>query len=152
VLDAYPGQIWKGRVQGISPIARSDGGRDATRRFFDVLIALERTGQSNAEPSEGSAPPAKLRAEASSAAPHAIRMRPGMSVRIEVVRRQARDVLLVPRLALHTSGGKTRVRLDRQEVKPVEIDWCTELTCVVRSGVAEGATLHTEPLAAGGAS
>ncbi len=119
VLDAYPGRIWKGTLRIVSPIARTDGTRDGTRRFFDVLVALERTD--------------------------AAVMRPGMSVRIEVMRRRARDVLLVPRVALRASGGKTHVRLGaggQGDVQAVEIDWCTATTCVVRTGVREGMTLQ----------
>jgi HlyD family secretion protein len=118
VLDAYPDQIWKGRVQMVSALARADG-RDGTRRFFDVRVALDKS------------------------APE--RMRPGMSVRIEVIRRRAQDVLLVPRVALQSSGGKTLVRLGQGADAPVQavtIDWCTELACVVRGGLREGTAVH----------
>jgi hypothetical protein len=54
-------------------------------------------------------------------------------------------VLLVPRVALRASGGKTMVRLQGGDApQPVEIDWCTELTCVVRKGVLEGTTVQVE--------
>jgi multidrug efflux pump subunit AcrA (membrane-fusion protein) len=118
VLDAYPDKVWTGKVRSVSPIARNEG-RESSKRFFDVVVALDRTA------------PAL--------------MRPGMSVRVEVIRRQARDVLLVPRVALRSSGGKTLVRLSgRENGQPVEIEWCTELTCVVRSGVLEGTTVQVE--------
>jgi len=42
VLDAYPDRIWKGKVQSVSPIARTQG-REGTKRFFDVIVALEKT-------------------------------------------------------------------------------------------------------------
>jgi HlyD family secretion protein len=119
VLDAYPDRVWKGKVQSVSPIARTEG-RESTKRFFDVVVSLEKTA--------------------------ADLMRPGMSVRVEVIRRRARDVLLVPRVALRASSGKTMVRLSGGDApQPVEIDWCTELTCVVRSGVLEGSTVRVDP-------
>jgi HlyD family secretion protein len=120
VLDAYPDRIWKGTVRAVSPIARAHG-REGVRRFFDVLVVLERTASEL--------------------------MRPGMSVRIEVVRRRARDVLLVPRVALRPPAGS-----DEPNPRPVEIDWCTELTCVVRGGLPEGTRLLPGSLAVRGPS
>jgi multidrug efflux pump subunit AcrA (membrane-fusion protein) len=126
VLDAYPDQIWKGRVQTVSALARADG-REGLRRFFDVKVALDQTAPD--------------------------RMRPGMSVRIEVIRRQVKDALLLPRVALQSRDGKTLVRLGEGAAAPVqavEIDWCTELSCVVRAGLREGTAVHlTAPLARG---
>jgi multidrug efflux pump subunit AcrA (membrane-fusion protein) len=120
VLDAYPDRVWKGTVKEVSPIARTQG-REVTRRFFNVIVALDQTADL---------------------------MRPGMSARVEVIRRRARDVLLVPRTAVRASGGKTLVRLLQggdEAAQPVDIDWCTELTCVVRGGLLEGTTVRAEP-------
>jgi multidrug efflux pump subunit AcrA (membrane-fusion protein) len=114
VLDAYPDKRWKGTVKQVSPVARGEG-RDATRRFFDVMVALEQ------------------------AAPAL--MRPGMSMRVEVVRRHAEGALLVPRVAVRSYPGKTEVRLNGGGVQAVEVEWCTELACVLRAGVPEGALL-----------
>jgi HlyD family secretion protein len=125
VLDAYPERIWKGRVKTVSALARADG-RESIRRFFDVRVALDEKAPD--------------------------RMRPGMSVRIEVIRRRAQDVLLVPRMALQNSGGKTLVRVAKGAAAPVpvEIDWCNELSCVVRGGLREGTAVHLDgPLARG---
>jgi HlyD family secretion protein len=128
VLDAYPDRVWKGMVRQVSAMARTEG-RSTTRRFFDVLISID--------------------------GPSPDLMRPGMSARIEVIRRRAKDVLLVPRVALHSEGGKTFVRLGGggvEAVHGVETEWCTELTCVVRSGVLEGTTLRPQPGAPRGSS
>ena len=116
-LDAYPGKVWKGIVKQVSPMARSEG-REATRRFFDVLVELEQ-----------SAPDV---------------MRPGMSVRVEVVRRRVEGALLIPRVAVKVFPGKTELRLTdgkSQRALPVDVDWCTELACVVRGEVREGNTV-----------
>ena len=115
VLDAFPGKIWKGTVTQVSPVARSEG-REATRRFFDVAIALD------------------------AGAPDI--MRPGMSMRVEVIRRRAEGVLIVPRIAVHGSfPGKAQVKLTSGQMTPVDVEWCTELSCVLRGGVLEGALL-----------
>jgi HlyD family secretion protein len=122
ILDAYPDKIWKGTVSQVSPVARSDG-REATRRFFDVAIKLD------------------------SAAPDL--MRPGMSMRVEVVRRRAEGVLIVPRVALKGRfPGKAEV-LTGGQLTPVDVEWCTELSCVLRGGVLEGALLQAHGQGAG---
>jgi multidrug efflux pump subunit AcrA (membrane-fusion protein) len=116
ILDAYPERIWKGTVTQVSPVARSEG-REATRRFFDVTIKLD------------------------AASPTL--MRPGMSMRVEVVRRRAEGVLIVPRVALRGRfPGKAEVTLTGGQVTPVEVQWCTELSCVLGGGVLEGALLE----------
>ena len=121
VLDAYPTKVWKGIVKHVSPVARLEG-REASRRFFDVTIALDE------------------------AAPDI--MRPGMSMRIEVIRRKADKALIVPRVAVHRVSGKTELRLTGGKAMPIEIDWCTEMACVLR---AERATVtEGTPLVARG--
>jgi multidrug efflux pump subunit AcrA (membrane-fusion protein) len=114
VLDAFPDKTWKCGVQQVSPVARAEG-REATRRFFDVVVKLEESAPSF--------------------------MRPGMSVRIEVVRRRAEDALLVPRVAVRAVPGKAEVRTSGGQAQTVDIEWCTELVCVVRGGVLEGTRL-----------
>jgi HlyD family secretion protein len=123
-LDAYPGKVWKGVVQQVSPVARADG-RDAVRRFFDVVITFD--------------------AAASEL------MRPGMSMRVEVLRRHSEDALLVPRAAVTTWPGKARVRLASGRDENVDIEWCNEMACVARGGLLEG-TVLTAALNATGSS
>jgi multidrug resistance efflux pump len=110
-LDAYPGKIWKGTIAQVMPVARAEG-RDSTRRFFDVVVTLD------------------------AAAPEL--MRPGMSMRVEVLRRRLESALLVPRAAVTTWPGKAKVRLAAGREETVDIDWCTETACVVRAGLLEG--------------
>jgi HlyD family secretion protein len=114
VLDAYPGRRFGAAVEQVSPVARPEA-RNSSRRFFDVVLALDQ-----AEPAV---------------------MRPGLSVRVEVVRRRASDALLVPRAALGASVGKARVRQAGGGEATVEIEWCTPEACVVRGGVLAGTAL-----------
>ena len=111
VLDAYPEQVWKGTVRQVSPVARAEG-REATRRFFDVVVTLD------------------------AAAPDL--MRPGMSMRVEVMRRRAEDALWCR--AWRCTAGRARPRCGSPAAarRPVEVEWCTELACVVRGGVLGG--------------
>jgi multidrug efflux pump subunit AcrA (membrane-fusion protein) len=69
-------------------------------------------------------------------------MRPGMSVRAEVVRRAWPAALVVPRQAIRRDGGKSFVRVAGAE-NPVEVQLasCTPTGCVIESGVAEGARI-----------
>jgi multidrug efflux pump subunit AcrA (membrane-fusion protein) len=114
ILDAYPGKVWKGMVKQVSPMARAEG-RDTTRRFFDVLVELEVSD-------------AKI-------------MRPGMSMRVEVTRRRAEQALIIPRVAVKGAPGKAQLRLADGKIQEVQVDWCTELACVVRGEVREGSSL-----------
>ena len=117
VLDAYPGRRFGGRVKQVSPVARREG-RDGLRRFFDVVVALDKVDQAV--------------------------MLPGMSVRVEVIRRRATDVLLVPRAALRRAPGargKILARLASGRDEAVEVDFCSVQACAVRTGVVEGTAL-----------
>lgn len=119
--DAYPRQHFRGTLQKVSPMARSDG-RDTTRRFFDVAVEFSGTAPSY--------------------------LRPGMSVRVEVIRRRAEGVLLVPRAALRSWPEKSEVRLASGALQGVTVDFCSELSCAVREGLAEGTRL-ADPLTPG---
>ena len=120
VLDAYPDQVFSGRIEQLSPVARMEG-QQSDRRFFDVLVSLDLKG--------GGRPDF---------------LRPGMSVRVEVMRRRIEKGLLVPRAAVHTWPGKTSVVRKDGSRQEVDIGWCTDLTCVVESGdLVEGTMLST---------
>jgi multidrug efflux pump subunit AcrA (membrane-fusion protein) len=120
-LDAYPDQVFKGRVADISPVAR-ESRRSPLLRYFPVHIKLD-----HSDPQ---------------------RMRPGMSVRVEVLGAELKGVLLVPRAALlfaGTSGkaGGSRALLASGGAAPVKLGACAALECVVESGLAEGTRLRS---------
>lgn len=117
VLDAHPGKVYKGRVMEISPVAR-ELNRSPLLRYFPVRIALERSDPE--------------------------RMRPGMSVRVEVMGQERRNVLLVPRESLDFSGAKPRVLLADGGAAEVRLGPCGALECVVESGLDEGARLRSK--------
>jgi HlyD family secretion protein len=112
-LDAYPSRPLMGTVESISPVARPEG-RDGIRRIFSVIVKLDKT-------------------EAF--------MLPGMSVRVEVIRRKVNGALLVPRNVLTSAGGKTVARLANGLQQPVEIEFCSLQECALKAGLAEGTSL-----------
>jgi multidrug resistance efflux pump len=115
VLDAYPDRQFTGRVGEITPVAQEEQGR-SLRRAYNVRIALD--------------------------APDAERMRPGMSVKVEVRRPSREDVLIAPRAGLDFSAAKPRARLASGEDVDVTLGGCNRESCVVESGLADGAKLR----------
>lgn len=120
-LDAYPTTTYRGRVVDVSPVAR-ESQRNPMLRYFPVRIALD-----HADPS---------------------RMRPGMSVRVEVLGPETKDALLVPRAALQLAGGKgggkeaPRVLLAAGGSAAVRLGPCSASECMVESGVTAGTRLR----------
>ncbi|HSG41045.1 MAG TPA: efflux RND transporter periplasmic adaptor subunit [Thermoanaerobaculia bacterium] len=114
-LDAFPDRTFRGRVVDISPVAR-ESRRSPLLRAFPVRIALE---QSDPQ-----------------------RMRPGMSVRVEVLGRERKNALLVPRAALDLSGDKARALLAGGGAADVRLGPCGAQECVVESGLKDGTRLR----------
>jgi HlyD family secretion protein len=112
VLDTYPDRVFDGRVQEIGSVAAEAfrNGPFTSRPGFRVRIALARTDPL---------------------------MRPGLSVRVEVVRRQWARALSLPRSAVRFEHDGPVVRRGGSLVK-VQLATCTPLECVVEGGIAEG--------------
>lgn len=113
-LDAYPEQAFACRVTDVGAVAQQPDSRSA-RRAFRVWLDLERV-----EPG---------------------RMRPGMSVQVTIERSLTEDGLLVPRAAVDLAAETPRARLADGSWREVEIGPCAALSCVLRSGLAEGREL-----------
>jgi multidrug resistance efflux pump len=114
-LDAYPDLTFSGRIAEITPVAQEEVGR-SLRRAYNVRITLD--------------------------AGDPQRMRPGMSVKVEVRERAQDDVLLAPREGLDLGTGTPRARLASGDEIDVKLGGCNRDACVVLSGVAEGARLR----------
>jgi HlyD family secretion protein len=121
-LDAYPTTTYRGRVVEISPVAR-ESQRSPLLRYFPVRIALDQADSR--------------------------RMRPGMSVRVEVLGPEVKGALLVPRTALDFAAGGPRALLAAGGAAPVRLGPCSADACVVESGVAEGTRLRSRDGRAG---
>jgi hypothetical protein len=115
VLDTYPDRVFEGRVEEVGSVARESGGRgwfaSATRPGFPVRVSLARTDPL---------------------------MRPGLSVRVEVVRAAWESALSVPRGAVRFDEEGPAVRRGGGGVARVRFSTCTPVECVVESGLEEG--------------
>lgn len=114
-LDAYPDQSVAGTLTTIAPIAQ-EAARNSLRRSFRVTVALASTDPE--------------------------RMRPGMSVKIEVATADLSNVLLAPRIAIDRDGPAPRARLRGGRAVAVELGPCSNQECVIASGLAEGEKLR----------
>lgn len=114
ILDAYPGRSFPGVIAEITPVAQEAAGR-SLRRAYNVRVHLD--------------------------APDVERMRPGMSVKVEVKPKAREDVLLAPREGLDFAGDAPRARMATGELVDVKLGPCNRDTCVVEGGVADGVRL-----------
>jgi HlyD family secretion protein len=123
-LDAYPETAYPCRVRAVAPVAR-EADRTALLRYFDVGLELDGTDVG--------------------------RMRPGMSVQVEVAGDAAQGVLLVPRRALDfgataaATAATARARLADGGWRAVELGPCDAQRCVVVAGLEEGTRLAPAP-------
>ena len=115
ILDTYPDRVFEGRLEEVGSVARESGGRgwfaSATRPGFPVRVSLARTDRL---------------------------MRPGLSVRVEVVRAAWESGLSVPRGAVRFEKEGPVVRRGGGDVARVRLSTCTPVECVVESGLEEG--------------
>jgi len=115
ILDTYPDRVFEGRLEEVGSVARESGGRgwfaSATKPGFPVRVSLARTDPL---------------------------MRPGLSVRVEVVRGAWEGALSVPRGAVRFGEDGPVVRRDGGGEAKVRLSACTPVECVVESGLAEG--------------
>lgn len=114
-LDTYPERTFRGRVSGINAVAQEAEGR-SLRRAFSGIVDLDEVD--------------------------AERMRPGMSVKVEVEAARTDGVLLVPRAALDLSGARPKAFLARGGEIEVTLGMCNAVACVVESGLSEGDRLR----------
>lgn len=114
-LDAYPDRTYAGRIADIMPVAQQEGNR-SLRRAYTVRIRLDRSDPA--------------------------RMRPGMSVKVEVDGPPRPDVLLAPRSGLDLAANPPRARLASGTTVPVTLGPCNDTSCVVLDGLREGDRLE----------
>jgi multidrug resistance efflux pump len=115
ILDAYPDRTYPGRIAEITPVAQEAAGR-SLRRAYNVRVQLD--------------------------AADAQRMRPGMSVKVEVRPKPREDVLLAPRVALDFDGPNPKARLATGAEVDVKLGPCNGDTCIVVGGLDEGVQLR----------
>jgi multidrug efflux pump subunit AcrA (membrane-fusion protein) len=118
-LDAYPQEPLPCEVKELAPVARTRQ-RQSLRRNFAVSLSIP-----NKDPE---------------------RMRPGMSVKIELDGPK-KSGLVAPRSALlfgnerANNGGKAALRLANGEMREVKVAGCDAQQCVIESGASLGETV-----------
>lgn len=115
-LDAFPEKTYPGRISEVMPVAQEQA-RRSLRRAYDVRVELD--------------------------ASDVDRMRPGMSVKVEVIPPARDGVLLVPRAGLDWSSGSPKALLASGGESAVKLGPCNTQVCVVEDGVKEGDRLRT---------
>ena len=115
ILDTYPDRVFEGRIEDVGSVAREGGGRGpfaaAAKPGFPVRVSLAKSDPL---------------------------MRPGLSVRVEVVRAAWPKALSVPRGAVRFDKQGPVVRRPGGDATRVKLVACTPLECVVLAGLAEG--------------
>jgi len=112
--DAFPDLTLPGEVIEVSPVAREIA-NSSLRRYFLVRVAL-----AGVDPE---------------------RLRPGMSVKVEVFDEPREAALLVPRRALDLTAEPPRAHLLDGGTREVELGPCSSSHCVVESGLSAGERL-----------
>jgi multidrug efflux pump subunit AcrA (membrane-fusion protein) len=110
-MDAYPELPIPCRIVDLTPIAQ-EGDRQSVRRAFRVSVTLDRT--------------------------ETALMRPGMSVKVEVLASSLADALLAPRGGLDLGVEPPIAHLAGGGRREVRVGPCNALECVVEDGLAEG--------------
>jgi multidrug resistance efflux pump len=115
ILDTYPERVFEGRVEDVGAVAAEAAqgfGPIGTPSGFAVRVSLVRTDPV---------------------------MRPGLSVRVEVVRGAWPKALTVPRQAVRFEKEKATVaKKGLTGSSAVAVTACTPVECVVESGLVEG--------------
>jgi multidrug efflux pump subunit AcrA (membrane-fusion protein) len=115
ILDTYPDRTFTGRIEEVRAVAaepRRLAGGATTVSGFPVRISLATTDPV---------------------------MRPGMSVRVEVVRRRWPGALALPRAAVRFEDARAAVvRQGDADPTPVRVAACTPVECVLEGGLEEG--------------
>ena len=114
-LDAYPEILFNGTIKEIAPMAQETS-RQSLRRAFKVIVELDEIDSD--------------------------RMRPGLSVRVEVERHKLGSALLVPRAAIDQSSTPSILRTLTAEIE-VEVIACNAIDCAIEGDVDEGTPLRS---------
>jgi multidrug resistance efflux pump len=117
-LDAYPEEAQACTVETVAPVAGNKN-RESLRRAFAVKLSLERSDPQ--------------------------RMRPGMSVEVDLDAPPVTAALVVPRGAV-VFGEPDRVRLEGGGLRDVKLGACDAQRCAIERGVTEGESVQeSEP-------
>ncbi len=117
ILDTYPERTFAGQVAEVTEVAQEPD-RNSRSRFFRVLVSLKEIDPEI--------------------------MRPGMSVKVEVVRNRWTDVRIVPRQTLTAEGDHHLVSLPGGGSEEVMVLGCNAVDCAVEDARVASASLRNE--------
>jgi multidrug efflux pump subunit AcrA (membrane-fusion protein) len=115
LLDTYPDLGFRGVVVEVATLAAEVSPR-SLRRAFRVRVSLDSVD--------------------------AERMRPGMSVQLEVETAKLDDTLVAPRAAIDMAVDPPRAFLAGGGTRALRLGPCDALECVVEDGLSEGSLLR----------
>ncbi len=116
-LDAYPVEPIACVVSDLAPVA-GNADRESLRRAFAVTLALATTADD--------------------------RMRPGMSVRVEIAAPSPPGLVLAPRGAV-VFEAEPKLRSAGGQLRAIKLGACDAQSCVIDEGAAEGDTVELVP-------
>lgn len=119
-LDAYPELVFPGKVERISAMGTSSSNSKRIRHFFAIVSI------------QGGNP----------------RLLPDLTASVDVQLQQLGNVLLLPREAVVTQGGRSAVEVllnGRSEQRAVKIGPISDCDAVVESGLQEGTLVSLNP-------
>jgi HlyD family secretion protein len=109
-LEALPERVFPGRLEFINAAAEELSDASGTLRFFRVRVSLDQS-----DPQV---------------------MRPGMSVKVEVIRRRLEDRWLVARALLDLEATPPTIRRDDGSRVPIELEACGAVECALKGDPA----------------
>ncbi|MHB0971656.1 MAG: efflux RND transporter periplasmic adaptor subunit [Thermoanaerobaculia bacterium] len=107
-MDAWPDERFKARITSVSGVAK-ERGQQSLRRAFEVTAALDRIDTA--------------------------RMRPGFSVRLDVVTSRIPAAILVPREAIRLDGKRAFAALADGTERAIILGACNARECIAKSGI-----------------
>lgn len=111
LLDAFPTEPHPCTVKDLTPVARTKN-RKSFRRVFAVRLQLDGAD--------------------------ATKLRPGMSVKVELHRQPLANVLVVPRGAVVMTEKTAKLRMVGGSLRDITLGACDAQLCAVDKGVTEG--------------
>jgi HlyD family secretion protein len=114
-VDAFPGKVFTGRVERVSPLATTSS--NVVTFDVEIVVTDEDVGQ----------------------------LRSGMSADVEIVTNRQTNVLLIPLTAVRSEGDERTVRLANGESHNIETGSTDGVNVVVVRGLAEGDVIAADP-------
>ncbi len=122
-IDAFPGKVWSGTVRVVAPLPDPLRVGDPDTRYYTAHVSID-------DPPPG--------------------IRPGMTAQVEIVVREAENVLSVPVQAVLSFDGKDHVAVKKPgggfEWRAVTLGPANDKFVEIKEGLERGQSVSTEPI------